>query len=136
MNASLDFYREFAGMHVVHRRRRHQTEVVWISDQRRPFVVVLMEATTIEGRLSGTAHLGIGCESRERVDELCRAAARQGCLSLGPQDAGPPVGYSALLQDPDGHNLELSFGQEIGVAIESATSAANASPSVFTATTP
>jgi hypothetical protein len=69
-----------------------------------------------EGRLCGTAHLGIGCASRARVDELCERARTEGCLMLPPRDAGPPVGYWALLRDPDGHNLELSFGQEIGLA--------------------
>jgi hypothetical protein len=31
---------------------------------------------------------------------------------------GPPVGYWAFLRDPDGHTLEISFGQEVGVTVE------------------
>jgi hypothetical protein len=28
------------------------------------------------------------------------------------------VGYWAFLQDPDGHTLELSYGQEFGLTVE------------------
>jgi predicted lactoylglutathione lyase len=59
------------------------------------------------------AHLGVACASRAEVDHLCAQAKAEGCLLLEPHDAGPPVGYSALLSDPDGHTLELSFGQEV-----------------------
>jgi hypothetical protein len=30
------------------------------------------------------------------------------------------VGYWALLRDPDGHTLEISFGQELRLAVEHA----------------
>ena len=32
---------------------------------------------------------------------------------VGPFDAGPPVGYWGIIADPDGHNLEVSFGQSV-----------------------
>jgi hypothetical protein len=35
-----------------------------------------------------------------------------------PIDAGDPVGYVAHIADPDGHSLELSYGQEVGLAVE------------------
>ena len=50
----------------------------------------------------------------------------QRCLPRGPRptrapiDAGDPVGYTARIADPDGHSLELSFGQEVGLAVRSA----------------
>ncbi len=37
---------------------------------------------------------------------------------FGPIDSGPPVGYWGYIVDPDGHNLELSYGQEVGLTIE------------------
>ena len=43
-----------------------------------------------------------------------------GCLLREPEDGGNPVGYWALLRDPDGHNVELSFGQEVAAAVEQA----------------
>jgi hypothetical protein len=42
----------------------------------------------------------------------------EGVMIKPPQDSGYPVGYWAFLQDPDGHTLELSYGQEIGQTVE------------------
>ena len=122
VEASLDFYRRFADMDVVHRRRDEQTgdEVVWVSDRTRPFVVVLIEHDRPGGGLSGFSHLGVGCESREEVERRCELARGEGRTVLGPHDSGPPVGYWAFITDPDGNNLELSHGQEVGLTVEQA----------------
>ena len=117
MEASVAFYARFAGMREVQRRNRSGRPVVWLSDLSRPFVIVLIEVDRVEGRLDGIAHLGIGCASRREVDELCELARGESRLRLGPEDAGKPVGYWALLRDPDGHNLEISFGQEVALAV-------------------
>ena len=111
--ASIDFYRRFGGLEIVHDRVDGGTRVVWLADGRRPFVLVLIEAPGVPHPLLPTAHLGVGCASREEVDRLCEAARAEGCLRMGPTDSGPPVGYWALLSDPDGHTLELSFGQDV-----------------------
>lgn len=95
---SADFYARYARMEVVHRRRsRAGRGIVWLSDLSRPFVIVLIEADTIEGRLEGVAHLGVGCASREEVDQLCERARGEGCLDLGPEDgtAGGLLGSPA-----------------------------------------
>jgi hypothetical protein len=34
------------------------------------------------------------------------------------RDAGTPVGYWALLRAPDGHTLEIAFGQEVAFSVE------------------
>jgi catechol 2,3-dioxygenase-like lactoylglutathione lyase family enzyme len=117
--ASIDFYGRYAGMEVVHRRQDADSgrEVLWLSDRTRPFVIVLIEAERVEGRLEGFAHLGVGCESRAQVDRLCEQARSEGRLKLGPVDSGQPVGYWAFIEDPDGHNLEISYGQEVGFTV-------------------
>ena len=124
---SIDFYARYAGMQVVHRRTEpagdgnggdgSTASVVWLSDLTRPFVVVLIE-TEVTHRLGGFAHLGIGCTSRDHVDRLCALAHDEGRRVSGPYDSGPPVGYWAIITDPDGHNLELSYGQEVGFTVE------------------
>jgi hypothetical protein len=63
------------------------------------------------------AHLGVGCSSREKVDELCERAREEGVLERAPADLGPPVGYFGLILDPDGNSLEVSFGQEVGFTV-------------------
>ena len=62
-------------------------------------------------------HLGVGCVSKEALDTLCNLARREGVLIREPKDSGYPIGYWALLQDPTGHTLELSYGQEIGFTL-------------------
>lgn len=112
--ASIAFYARFADMQVVHQR----PQVVWLSDRTRPFVIVLWEETEEQIRpLAHPAHLGVGLASRQLVNERCALAREQGCLIVGPTDSGPPVGYWASLRDPDGHCLELSHGQDVGLAV-------------------
>jgi catechol 2,3-dioxygenase-like lactoylglutathione lyase family enzyme len=114
LTASVAFYERYAGMHVIHSR----PGVVWLSDRTRPFVVVLIETTGEVQPLLPFAHLGIGVASCAEVDRLCGMARAEGCLVREPEDGGQPVGYWAFLRDPDGHTLEVSHGQELGLAVE------------------
>ena len=113
LDASIDFYARYARMQVVHRREG----VVWLSDRTRPFVIVLMQGSEVEP-LRPAAHLGVACASRAEVDRLCALARDERRLVGGPEDYGPPVGYWAFLSDPDGHTLEISHGQDVGLVVE------------------
>lgn len=110
---SIAFYGSYARMRVVHRR----PNVVWLSDGTRPFVVVLLETTDTVQPVRPPAHLGVGVASRGEVDRLCELAREQHCLLRPPEDSGPPVGYWALIRDPDGHTLEVAHGQDVGLAV-------------------
>jgi len=125
LEASIAFYVKYAGMHVVHRRasKERGSRVAWISDRTRPFVVVLIEMPTVDTVLSPIAHLGVGCANRAEIDRLAEQARREGCLHSGPTDSGHPVGYWAFLRDPDGHTLEVAFGQEVALVVGDADSA-------------
>ena len=114
--ASIAFYELFANMRVVHSR----PGVAWVSDRTRPFAIVLMESSREIKPLLPYAHLGVGVTSRAEVDRLCELAKTHDCLVREPEDEGPPVGYWAFLRDPDGHTLEVAFGQELGLAVEQA----------------
>lgn len=127
LDASIAFYREYAEMRVVHQRGEEDGHgrVAWISDGTRPFVLVLIEQAEPE-RSGGAAererprnfsHLGVACAEREQVDRLCARARDQGILEMKPRDLGPPVGYFGLIRDPDGNHLEISHGQEVGLAV-------------------
>lgn len=119
VEASVAFYAKYAGMKVVHRRSDPATgnTVVWLSDGTRPFAIVLIEAREVRSPLVPIAHLGVGCASRAEVDRLVAAAKAEGRPTWGPIDAPYPVGYYALVSDPDEHTLELSHGQEVGLAV-------------------
>jgi catechol 2,3-dioxygenase-like lactoylglutathione lyase family enzyme len=125
---SIKFYAIYAGMHVIHRRIDPETNiaVVWLCDsvsadlsvRTRPFVIVLIQTKLVQPVLSPIAHLGVGCKTREYMDHLCERAKQEGVLLREQQDSGYPIGYWAFLRDPDGHTLELSYGQEIGLTVE------------------
>ncbi len=117
---SIDFYRDFAGLELVHLRGQRGHRVAWLSDLMRPFVLVLVESEADDLRLGGVAHLGFACESREQLDATCERARTHGLLTRPPEDGGEPVGYWALLTDPDGHQLELSHGQDVGEQVRRA----------------
>jgi catechol 2,3-dioxygenase-like lactoylglutathione lyase family enzyme len=121
---STEFYATYAGMQLVHSRIDAESgvAVVWLSDRTRPFVIVLIETDSVQTTLSPLAHLGVGCKSRQEIDRLCAKAQQEGFLLQPQQDSGYPIGYWAFLRDPDGHTLELSFGQEIGLTVEGAAS--------------
>jgi catechol 2,3-dioxygenase-like lactoylglutathione lyase family enzyme len=125
LDASVAFYARYARMQVVHERKDpNGSRVAWISDLTRPFVLVLIQVERVDFRLAGFNHVGVGCASRDEVDRLAEQARQDGCLALGPIDSGYPVGYWAFLRDPDGHQLEVSFGQEVGLTVEQAGGAA------------
>lgn len=110
---SVAFYETYAGLHAVHRRHG----VVWLADGTRPFALVLLETTEAVRPVLPPAHLGVGLRSREEVDARCELARRNGCLLRPAEDSGPPVGYWALIRDPDGHTLEVAYGQDVGLAV-------------------
>ncbi|WP_103075040.1 VOC family protein [Solilutibacter silvestris] len=115
LEASIAFYRLYASMDVVHRR----TGTVWLCDHTRPFVIVLIETplNTPIYPLVPTAHLGVAVESEHEVDRLCAIALDNRCLLRSAEQSGPPVGYWALISDPDGHTLEIAFGQYVGLTV-------------------
>lgn len=122
LDKSLEFYAKYADMMVVHSRTSENsgTRVAWISDRTRPFVIVLLEMGKVEYPLRPAAHLGVGCASREEVDRLVAEAQAEGRTVLGPTDSPYPVGYWALISDPDEHTLEVSYGQEVALTVEEA----------------
>ncbi len=124
LDASVEFYAKYTGLRVVHRRARatdKNRDIAWLSDRTRPFVLVLAEAATVENPMGPFAHLGVACASRNEMKDLCTLAKSEGCLREALRETGGPAGYLAMLSDPDGHTLELSYGQEVGLAVERAT---------------
>jgi len=120
--ASVAFYARYASMQVVHERHDASTGagVAWLSDLTRPFVVVLIEVGEVTHPLGGPNHIGVAVATRTEVDRLAALAIAEDCLVSGPDDAGYPVGYWAILRDPDGHHVELAHGQEVGLAVDRA----------------
>jgi catechol 2,3-dioxygenase-like lactoylglutathione lyase family enzyme len=127
LDAAVDFYRRYAAMTLVHRRSDPSApvEVAWMSDLTRPFVVVLIQAPGLDDTPLGPfGHLGVACASRGEVDRLAAEARREAILVKDVTDSGPPVGYWALIRDPDGNTLEIAHGQDIAFTLEQAATLA------------
>ncbi len=124
LRASIRFYERFADLRVVHRRAQASNsdrEIAWLSDLIRPFVLVLAEEPSVGHPLGPFAHLGFACSSARDVDRLCALGRTDGCLRDELRDTGGPAGYLGILLDPDGHTVELTFGQETGLAVKAST---------------
>ena len=116
MDESLDFYRCYAGLHVVHERVDDGIRVAWLSHRMEDpdFVVVLLEMPHERmAEPSATDHFGLAVESREEVDRIGERAKQDGILKYGPVYAGPVVGYFVMVRDPSGNTCEFSHGQPI-----------------------
>lgn len=113
---TIEFYRRFVGLHIVHDRTDNGTRVVWLSERDRDPDFVIVAITLPPGQFTTPphlAHLGYAVESRAAVDEIASRATAAGVLEQAPVDAGPIVGYFCILRDPDGNLVEFSHGQPI-----------------------
>ena len=109
VDASIAFYAKYGQMSVV--RFCVEPGTVWMSDKIRPFALALLEEKEVKP-IQPPTHIGIACISREQVDHLCTLARKDRCLLEEPAEHGAPTGYAAYLKDPDGHFVEISYGQE------------------------
>ncbi len=124
LDTSVAFYERFTHLRVVHRRTQASDpsrEIAWLSDLVRPFVLVLAEESSVGHPLGPFAHLGFAYSSAQEVDRLCALGRTEGCLRDDPRDTGGPAGYLGIVLDPDGHSVELTFGQDTGLAVDAAT---------------
>jgi len=114
--ATVAFYGDFVGLHVVHDRVDQDVRVVWLSERARApeFVIVAIGVSPGNGSAPPHfAHFGYDLPSREAVDAIAQRARHAGVLEQEPLDAGPIVGYYCMLRDPDGNLVEFSHGQPI-----------------------
>jgi catechol 2,3-dioxygenase-like lactoylglutathione lyase family enzyme len=114
---SIAFYEKWAGMKVQERPK----DPVGIQGARLvqkdgSFVLSLLEMPVqMALPMPGVMHLGLDCTTKAQVDKIAADAKKAGILVSGPVDSGPDLGYQTYIADPDGNNLEFSFGQKVGV---------------------
>jgi catechol 2,3-dioxygenase-like lactoylglutathione lyase family enzyme len=116
LDRTIAFYRRHVRLHIVHEREERGMRVVWLAERDRDpdFVVVLfpLAGGPPPGRTT-LQHLGFAVASRAEVDEAAAAGRAEGILAIEPTYAGPVVGYFCILTDPDGNQVEFSYGQPI-----------------------
>jgi len=116
LDRTISFYRNHVRLYVVHERMDGGMRVVWLGEGERDvdFVLVLFQVSDLPPAGPGTLrHLGFAVASREEVDQAAAAGRADGVLVIDPIYAGPIVGYFCILADPDGNQVEFSYGQPI-----------------------
>ncbi len=121
LEACIDFYERFCGLHVFHERPGKGSRIVWMAEpgKEREFIFVIMPGGQPRA-LAETdySHFGFALESREAVDEIATRAKAAGCLIWEPREDEYPVGYYCGLRDPAGNYVEFSYGQPLGPGAE------------------
>lgn len=121
LDACINFYRDYAGMNLVHQRQSGDHKVVWLAEpgMEKRFIIVLIPGGPGRGQASGDfSHLGFALPSRQAVDDIAERARKAGILEWPPIQEPYPVGYYCGLRDPDGHSVEFSYGQPLGPGAE------------------
>lgn len=117
LDASVEFYQDFCGMHVVHERVEGTSRVVWLAEpgREKELVFVLIRGGSGQSRDEGDlGHFGFALDSTEAVDRVAARAQVAGCLVWAPRQEPYPVGYYCGVRDPDGNFVEFSYGQPLG----------------------
>ena len=114
LQRSIDFYTSICRLSLIKDRRLEGGSTVWLGPQPAvgempTFVLVLMRGEVV----SRLEHLGFQCDEKEQVDAIAREAERQGVLVEPPTFTGGDVGYWTVIKDPDGHQVEFTFGQPL-----------------------
>ena len=105
LDASMDFYRSYCGLEIVHERNDRGTRILWLAERgrERDFILVLMPGG--RGRVPAAddySHLGFALASRASVDAIAARAKAEGRLIWPPKQEPYPVGYYCGVMDPDG----------------------------------
>ena len=121
LDRSIEFYRDFCAMGVVHDRGVGKSRVVWMAEpgQEKRFIFVFMKGDARPPQdPKDYSHLGFALESRAAVDAIAHRARDAQCLAWPPVQEAYPVGYYCGVKDPDGYFVEFSYGQPLGPGAE------------------
>lgn len=117
LDKSITFYEKWAGMKV-QERPKDPTGIqgARLAQKGGTFVISLLELPVQMAQpMPGVMHLGLECGSKAQVDKIAADAKKAGILVSGPVDSGDDLGYQTYISDPDGNQLEFSFGQKVGI---------------------
>jgi len=112
LDDSINFYTDVCGLAVVKDLRKDKGISVWLGREsieisQPNFVIVLIEQEVV----SAYDHLGFQFESKEAFDNS--AIKHKKLIIEGPEYLGEFLGYYYLINDPNGHIVEFTFGQYI-----------------------
>jgi lactoylglutathione lyase len=114
LERSIEFYTSFCNLKLLKDRRNEGGSTIWLGPEpaegeNATFVLVFTKGE-VTNRLE---HLGFQCDAKEQVDAIAEEAQRLGILVESPTLIGGSVGYFTVIKDPDGHQVEFTFGQPL-----------------------
>ena len=129
IDATIAWYTEFTPLTLIDRREDESGHGAWLGmpeETNNPFILVLAQffpETDPFGELptetlSPFAHLGMELPSKHAVDKMAERGEAAGCLSMAPTRMPPPIGYIAMLKDPDGNTIEFSWDQGVFATLQ------------------
>jgi len=121
LDACIDFYKRYCGMHICHERQADDWRIVWLAEpgKEQEFILVMMPGGPGRDQSpKDVSHLGFALPSKEAVDAIAERGREAGILVWEPRQEPYPVGYYCGLRDPDGVYVEFSFGQPLGPGAE------------------
>ncbi len=109
------FYKKYVNLDLISKRQEHTTRVAWLGNPNvnDSLIIVLLELEHGECEDPSFHHIGISLHSQEEVNAKAEMARQEGILATEPDDYGPVAGYLCLIQDPDGNQVEFSYGQDV-----------------------
>lgn len=129
IDRTIAWYESFTPIRLIDRREDESGYGAWLGmeeETNNPFILVL--AQFFEGKdpfdeapaatLGPFAHLGMEMPTREEVDAIADRARAAGCLTMEPTRLPPPIGYIAMLADPDGNTVEISWDQGVFATLQ------------------
>jgi lactoylglutathione lyase len=114
LERSIEFYTSFCKLKLLKDRRQEGGSTIWLGPEpaegENPTFVLVFTRGDVTSRLE---HLGFQCDAKEQVDAIAEDAKRLGILVESPTFIGGSVGYFTIIKDPDGHQIEFTFGQPL-----------------------
>ena len=112
------FYAKWAGMNEVHSHGDYLqgTKTVWMASpgQGDDFVIVLVPGANDNKQAEGMRHIGLSVGSEKEVKKIASEAKKAGILHWDYATYSWPIGTLCSVKDPDGHIVEISYGQPLG----------------------
>ncbi len=114
LERSIEFYTSVCNLKLLKDRRKEGGSTIWLGPEPADgedatFVLVLTKGK-VTSRLE---HLGFQCDSKAQVQAIAEEAERLDILVEPLTFIGGSVGYFTIIKDPDGHQIEFTFGQPL-----------------------
>lgn len=116
MNMTREFYSRWADMDVLLYGKVSKSCRIVTPGQPDPFQIVLCDDAVKPAYMheSDISHIGVAVESMSELEELHARAQSEGIVFRPLQSPSAAAGTLFIVKDPDGRNLEFSYGQFLG----------------------